>query len=195
MLNAIQDLQPTTSADLDRSLLRANDPGSQDAALNANPIDHNLIEPFSNEPVAIRLYENMIYGTTYGRGLYRRALYNGTVDLKPSGIKYLLDLYTGEDWANQAKSDEQMLIVHEVDPYKAPGLLYSWIRRYDAARGVKTPVLGFCRLDTQTLELRLLISDDDEGVQGTWCLQGKPCRAGRTGAKSPQILATNYDLG
>ncbi|NBQ80340.1 MAG: hypothetical protein EBT99_17360 [Betaproteobacteria bacterium] len=176
MLNAIQDLQPTTSTDINRS------------------IDHNLIEPFSNEPVAIRLYENNIYGTTYGRGLYRRALYNGTVDLKPSGIKYLLDLYTGEDWANQAKSDEQMLIVHEVDPYKGPGLLYSWIRRYDAARGVKTPVLGFCRLDTQTLELRLLISDDDEGVQGTWCLSGKPCRAGRAGAKSPQILAANYDL-
>jgi hypothetical protein len=193
MLNAIQDLQPTTSADLDRSLLRAYDPGSQDAALNADPIDHNLIEPFSDEPVAIRLYENTIYGTTYGRGLYRRALYNGTVDLKPSGIKYLLDLYTGEDWANQAKSDEQMLIVHEVG--RGAGYTYSWIRRYDAARGVKTPVLGFCRLDTQTLELRLLISDDDEGVQGTWCLQGKPCRAGRAGAKSPQILAANYDLG
>jgi len=55
-------------------------------------------------------------------------------------------------------------------------------------------VLGFCRLDTQTLELRLLISDDDEGVLGTWCLQGKPCRAGRAGTKSPQILAANYDL-
>jgi len=192
MLNAIQDLQPTTSADLDRSLLRAYDPGSQDAALNANPIDHNLIEPFSNEPVAIRLYENTIYGTTYGRGLYRRALYNGTVDLKPSGIKYLLDLYTGEDWANQAKSDEQMLIVHEVGT--DAGYTYSWIRRYDAARGVKTPVLGFCRLDTQTLELRLLISDDDEAVQGTWCLAGKPCRAGRAGTKSPQILAANYEL-
>ncbi|NCX23829.1 MAG: hypothetical protein EBX17_11695 [Betaproteobacteria bacterium] len=193
MLNAIQDLQPTTSADLDRSLLRAYDPGSQDADLNPS-IDHDLIEPLSNEPVAIRLYENNIYGTTYGRGLYRRALYNGTVDLKPSGIKYLLDLYTGEDWANQAKSDEQMLIVHEVDPYKDSVCVYSWIRRYDAARGVKTPVLGFCRLDTQTLELRLLILDDDEGVQGTWCLQGKPCRAGRAGTKSPQILAANYDL-
>ncbi|NDE54118.1 MAG: hypothetical protein EB069_05920 [Actinobacteria bacterium] len=137
MLNSIQDLQPTTTTDQNP------------------PIDHNLIKPFSNEPVAIRLYENTIYGTTYGRGLYRRALYNGTVDLKQSGIKYLLDLYKGEDWANQAKSDQQMLIVHEADPYKASVLLYSWIRRYDAARGVKTPVLGFCYLDTQTLELRL----------------------------------------
>jgi hypothetical protein len=155
--------------------------------------DDGACTGFSNDPIAVRLYENQVYGTTYARGLYRRALYNGTIDLKTSGVKYLVDLYSGEDWANQAKSDEQMLIVHEVGT--DAGYTYSWIRRYDAARGVKTPVLGFCRLDTQTLELRLLISDDDEGVQGTWCLQGKPCRAGRAGAKSPQILAANYDLG
>jgi hypothetical protein len=29
-------------------------------------------------PVAIRLYENKAYGTTYGKGLYRKAIYNGT---------------------------------------------------------------------------------------------------------------------
>ncbi|NDE54117.1 MAG: hypothetical protein EB069_05915, partial [Actinobacteria bacterium] len=84
MLNAIQDLQPTTTTDLNP------------------PINHDQVEPSNKQPVAVRLYENTTYGTTYGRGLYRRALYNGTVDLKQSGIKYLLDLYTGEDWANQA---------------------------------------------------------------------------------------------
>jgi len=72
--------------------------------------------------------------------------------------------------------------------------LYSWLRRYDAARSVKTPVLGFCRFDTASFEVQVLVSDDETGIQGTWCLPGKPCRTARPGQKSPQILATNYDL-
>ena len=57
-----------------------------------------------------------------GRGLYRHAFYNGTVDLEPPRVKYLVDLYTGEDWANQARSDEQMLIIRGVSV--EPGYLY-----------------------------------------------------------------------
>ena len=154
--------------------------------------DYDLDTKFSNDPIAVRLYENQVYGTTFGRGLYRRALYNGTIDLRTSGVKYLVDLYTGEDWANQAKSDEQMLIIEGVG--LAPGYLYSWMRRFDSVLGVKTPVLGFCIFDTVSLEVRVLISDDETGIQGTWCLSGKPCRTARAGQKSPQILATNYDL-
>jgi len=82
---------------------------------------HDLDTKFSNDPIAVRLYENQVYGTTYGRGLYRRALYNGTIDLRTSGVKYLVDLYSGEDWANQAKSDERMLIIEGVG--LAPGYL------------------------------------------------------------------------
>ena len=154
--------------------------------------DHDPDAALSNDPIAVRLYESKVYGTTYGRGLYRRAFYNGTVDLEPPRVKYLVDLYTGEDWANQARSDEQMLIIRGVGV--EPGYLYSWLRRFDAARGVKTPVLGFCRFDTGTLEVRVLIVDDEKAIQGIWCLPGKPCRTARPGQKSPQILATNYDL-
>ena len=154
--------------------------------------DHELDSKFSNDPIAVRLYENQVYGTTYGRGLYRRAFYNGTVDLEPPRVKYLVDLYTGEEWANQARSDEQMLIIRGVGVEQ--GYLYSWLRRFDAARGVKTPVLGFCRFDTGSLEVRVLIVDDEKAIQGIWCLAGKPCRTARPGQKSPQILATNYDL-
>ena len=92
----------------------------------------------------------------------------------------------------QTRSDEQMLIIRGVGV--EPGYLYSWLRRFDAARGVKTPVLGFCRFDTGTLEVRVLIVDDEKAIQGIWCLSGKPCRTARPGQKSPQILATNYDL-
>jgi hypothetical protein len=64
----------------------------------------------------------------------------------------------------QTRSDEQMLIIRGVGV--EPGYLYSWLRRFDAARGVKTPVLGFCRFDTGTLEVRVLIVDDEKAIQG-----------------------------
>jgi hypothetical protein len=32
--------------------------------------------------IAVRLYENNAYGTTFGKGMYRRALFNGTIDAK-----------------------------------------------------------------------------------------------------------------
>ena len=61
-----------------------------------------------------------------------------------------------------------MLIIRGVGV--EPGYLYSWLRRFDAARGVKTPVLGFCRFDTGTREVRVLIVDDEKAIQGIWCL-------------------------
>ena len=64
----------------------------------------------------------------------------------------------------QTRSDEQMLIIRGVGV--EPGYLYSWLRRFDAARGVKTHVLGFCRFDTGTLEVRVLIVDDEKAIQG-----------------------------
>jgi hypothetical protein len=84
--------------------------------------DHDPDAALSNDPIAVRLYESKVYGTTYGRGLYRHAFYNGTVDLEPPRVKYLVDLYTVEDWANQARSDEQMLIIRGVGV--EPGYLY-----------------------------------------------------------------------
>ena len=185
MLNAIHDLHKPAN---NQTHIK---PDNRERPKDFVP-DDGACTGFSNDPIAVRLYENQVYGTTYARGLYRRALYNGTIDLKTSGVKYLVDLYSGEDWANQAKSDEQMLIIEGVG--LAPGYLYSWMRRFDAVLGVKTPVLGFCIFDTVSLEVRVLISDDETGIQGTWCLSGKPCRTARAGQKSPQILATNYDL-
>lgn len=32
--------------------------------------------------IAVRLYDNNTYGTTYGKGMYRKAIYNGTIDAK-----------------------------------------------------------------------------------------------------------------
>jgi hypothetical protein len=96
---------------------------NDEQARSDNPaLAHDPDAALSNDPIAVRLYESKVYGTTYGRGLYRHAFYNSTVDLEPTRVKYLVDLYTGEDWANQARSDEQMLIIRGVGV--EPGYLY-----------------------------------------------------------------------
>jgi len=61
--------------------------------------------------IAARLYDNNTYGTTYGKGMYRKAIYNGTIDAKHLNIKYIVDLYSYDDWANMAKTNEQMEIL------------------------------------------------------------------------------------
>ena len=43
--------------------------------------------------IAVRLYENKKYGTTYGKGLFHSAVFNGSADVLGSNTKYLLDYY------------------------------------------------------------------------------------------------------
>ena len=73
--------------------------------------------------IAVRLYDNNTYGSTYGRGLYRKAIYNGTIDAKHSSAKYLVDFYTYEDWANQAKTDQHAIEGTAVGQYNHPTII------------------------------------------------------------------------
>jgi hypothetical protein len=41
--------------------------------------------------IAIRLYDNPKYGTTYGKAQYRHAIFNGSADIKNPSVKYLLE--------------------------------------------------------------------------------------------------------
>lgn len=142
--------------------------------------------------IAIRLYENPSYGTTYAKGLFRRAVFNGTADTKNPANKYLLDFYSYEDWCNQAKSDEQMHVIRAVveDKHK----LYSWVKHYDKSTMQKRQVIGYCSLDMQSLDMNLLICDEVNTVEAEWQITAKPCKQGKAGTKSPQLLATNADL-
>ena len=95
-------------------------------------IDHDpALNLTANPPtsVAVRLFENQAYGTTYGKGLYRRAIYNGTVDVKTPKVKYLIDLFSYEEWAHQARTDQQMVVLQSVEDQ--PHALFSWVQRYD----------------------------------------------------------------
>ena len=56
----------------------------------------------SNNEIAVRLYDNPFYGTTHGKGLYRKALFNGTADISTPSAKYLLDFESVEGWAHRS---------------------------------------------------------------------------------------------
>ena len=149
-----------------------------------------MLDNENTTPIAVRLFDNDKFGTTHGKGLYRKAIYNGTIETSGQN-KYLVDLYSYEEWANMAKTDEQMEILANVEAQS--DALYSWVKHYDPHTKDKTPVPGMCQLDPESLKMTVLICDSAHGVEDTWRLSAKPCKA-HTGMKSPQLLATNADL-
>jgi hypothetical protein len=78
------------------------------------PDTHTTDTNHATPALAVRLFDNQKYGTTYGKGVYRRALYNGTVDIKQPQAKYLIDLFSYQDWMNQARTDQQMTAIDSV---------------------------------------------------------------------------------
>lgn len=142
--------------------------------------------------IAVRLYDNKLHGTTYGKSLYRSAIYNGTLDTSSPSAKYLVDYYSHADWFNRAKTDGQMAIVQSVE-CKAD-TLYSWTYRYDQITKEKTAVDGFSSIELTNNEVFILICDEDEGIAEQWRLTAKRCKPSSSGKKVPQLFATNSDL-
>ena len=146
-------------------------------------------ETTSQIEIVVRLYTNKVYGTTYGKALYRNAVYNGTIETKDPSQKYLVDLYDFNTWTNKAKTDGQMDILREVRFEE--DVAYSWLQRYDRTTGTKTTVDGFCTLDVGNRTLFVFICDDKVGVSDLWQLRAKMCKPS---PKAPQMIATNSDL-
>ncbi len=142
--------------------------------------------------IAVRLYENKFYGTTCGKGLYRKAIYNGSIDLQEPIVKYVIDLFSFDDWRNQAKTDDQMEVVRSAD--KLENALYSWIYRYDKDTKQKTLVYGCCVMDLNTNNIIVLLRDEDREIDSDWNVNAKPCKQAINAGKSPTLLATNADL-
>lgn len=124
--------------------------------------------------IAVRLYDNKTYGTTYGKGLYRKAIYNGTIDAKVEGAKYLIDLYSYEDWKNMAKTDEQMEILANIVPES--DTLYSWLKHYDPRTKEKSNAHGVFYINIQTMEVAVLILDEAHDLVDTWNLSANRCK-------------------
>ena len=142
--------------------------------------------------IAVRLYENQTYGTTYGKGLFRKALFNGSIDIKTPCTKYVIDLFNYDDWCNIAKNSEQMVIIRDIP--QQDDTLFSWINRYDRTTKQKTLVSGFCSFDCDSKGMRIMILDPVVQIEDVWQISAKPCQTNTNGLRSPQLLATNADL-
>ena len=142
--------------------------------------------------LAVRLYENSTYGPTDGKGLFRRALFNGSIDIKSPQVKYVIDLFNYEDWCNIAKTHAQIEIITGV-PQQAD-TLYTWINRYNTSTKQKTLVSGFCSFDCESKDINVMIIDPECNIEGVWKISAKPCQTNRNGLRAPQFLATNADL-
>ncbi len=141
--------------------------------------------------ITIRLWENKKFGTTYGKGLYRRAIYNGTAEVLSPYAKYLLDLEQITSWFHLAKTAVHINMLKQLadEPENEEGQLLSWIYRYES--GIKTPVKGFAQLDLVHSIITLEIDDAEIGIQETWTLPLRSCIARIPGKPTPALIATN----
>lgn len=147
--------------------------------------------------IAVRFYTNNKFGTTYGKGQYRKAVFNATADMRSPKAKYLLDLFSFNDWENMAKTDADMealaLASDLIGAASKEDVLATWVKRMDSD-GTKSRVEGFGVLNMGTGQLSLLINDEAMGIEHVWQLDAKPCRQNAANLKSPQLLATNAEL-
>lgn len=141
--------------------------------------------------ITIRLWENKKFGTTYGKGLYRRAIYNGTAEVLSPYAKYLLDFEQIGSWFHLAKTPVHIDMLKQLadQPENEEGQLLSWIYRYD--NGIKIPVKGFAQLDLVHSLITLQIDDAEVGIQETWTLPLRACIARIPGKPTPALIATN----
>ncbi|WP_133176129.1 hypothetical protein [Limnohabitans sp. Rim28] len=145
--------------------------------------------------IAVRLYDNDKYGTTYGKGIWHRALFNGSMDVDGASAAYLTDFLNVNDWGELIKTPLQVEIVNNILNDEQPPTkhqVFSWLQRYNRSTKMKGYVDGFVRYDMSNGEMLVYIKDDIDGYEETWRLNARPCRKGTT--NSPSILATNKEL-
>lgn len=142
--------------------------------------------------IAVRLFENKKLGTTYGRGLYRSAVFNATAEIKDPHVKYLLDFYQYDRWQHTATTDNQITVLNQINESCSADDLTSWITRYNSATKEKTLVDGVAIFDSKTNTLRVVVSDPESGIEDSWVLPVKACSVTRT--NSPSLIATNTEL-
>ncbi len=145
--------------------------------------------------IAVRLFINDKFNTTFGKGLFRKAIFNGTIEVKNPKAKFLIDLYPYSRWEAIAKSDMQMETIRELANTDIPTTeeyLFSWIVHYDATSKTKTPVKGFLVYSTETHEIHVNIDSPEFATCEQWDLRTHACKA--TGSGVPALIASTSDL-
>ena len=146
--------------------------------------------------IAVRGFVNDKCGTTFGKSLFRRAIFNGSVELGSPKEKYLVDYFEFNDWINTAKTDVQMADVKKLMGSGVNGddeIYCSWIQHYNPISKTKAKVGGFSVYAPNTQELYIAIDDVLNGTIEDWTLPARLCKT--AGANKPIFVATNVDLG
>lgn len=144
--------------------------------------------------IIVRAFTNEKFNTSFGKGIFRRAVFNGSVEVSSPYNKYLVDLYSYPEWDRLASAPEQLDIaarIAKTDIQQQEEVLLSWIKHYDPITKKKTVVDGFCIVSLETGELFISIHDQERGVYDEWTLQIRRCN--KTGAGKPVFIATNVD--
>jgi len=145
--------------------------------------------------IAVRGFINEKFNTTFGKGLFRRAVYNGSVELHNPNQKYLVDYYSYPEWEAQAKSDDQIAVIKKLESTNVAqesDLLFSWLVHYDPLTKSKERVEGYSVYSPNTRELFIKIDDAINQTQEEWTLDVHSCKS--TGANKPVFIAANVDL-
>jgi len=145
--------------------------------------------------IAIRGFINEKYNTPFGKGLFRRAIYNGSVELLNPSQKYLVDFYEYGQFQHTAKTNRQINILNDLvacGVANTPDLVMSWIVHYEPLTKSKELVDGYCIYLQSTGELHIEIDDVLNGTKDEWDLKAHHCKA--IGVNKPVFVATNVDL-
>lgn len=145
--------------------------------------------------IAVRGFINEKFNTTFGKGLFRRAVYNGSVELHNPNQKYLVDYFSYLEWEAQAKSDQQIAATNQLTNSGIAGqddMLFSWLVHYDPLTKSKERTEGYSVYSPNTRELFIKIDDPANQTQDEWTLDVHPCKS--TGANKPVFIAANVDL-
>ena len=145
--------------------------------------------------IAVRGFINEKFNTTFGKGLFRRAVYNGSVELHKPNQKYLVDYFSYLEWEAQARSDEQMAVIKKLESTNVAqenDLLFSWLVHYDPLTKSKARTEGYSVYSPNTRELFIKIDDAINQTQDEWTLDVHPCKS--TGTNKPVFIAANVDL-
>ncbi len=145
--------------------------------------------------IAVRGFINEKFNTTFGKGLFRLAVLNGSVELHDPNQKYLVDYFSYLEWETQAKTDEQLKVINEltsVNLGKETDWLFSWLIHYDPLTKSKQRVNGYSIYSPNTRELFIKIDDPNNQTQDEWTLDVHSCKS--TGANKPVFVAANVDL-
>ena len=144
--------------------------------------------------IAVRGFINDKFNTTYGKGLFRRAVFNGSVEIRDPYAKYLVDYMNFNTWQLKAKEIQLPYVTTAYDEGldQLQEALLSWILRYDPMTKVKTCVDGFSVYLPDSRALFISINDEENGVVDEWTLQTQGCKS--TGQGKPVFIATNMDL-